>query len=116
MPMVVRQQFQNCGRMILLRMTHVEIYGILAASSKAIQPVDAPTSTQSTHTMRNVGLEHGNGALMVQEPLELCQERHCSDLCNSRSLHQQVFTEAYHITKHKEWMKRGLHFFMSQYN
>jgi hypothetical protein len=68
--MAVRRRFQNCGGVVLPRMTHVEIYGTLAASYGAIQPVDAQSSTQSTHTMGNVGLEHGNGALVVQEPLE----------------------------------------------
>jgi hypothetical protein len=97
----VRWWFQNCGNMVPARMTHVEIYGTLAASSEAIRPVEALSSTQSTHIMGNVGLQHGNGAL-VQEPLESCQERSCGDSCNPRSLRQQEFTKAYHIPKNKE--------------
>jgi hypothetical protein len=69
------------------RMTHMEIYGTLAASSGATQPIEAPSSTKSTHTMGNVGFQHGNGA-PIEEPSESCQERSCGDSCNPRSLRQ----------------------------
>jgi hypothetical protein len=41
MPMAVRRWFQNCSNMVPTRMTQVEIYGTLAASSEATQLVEA---------------------------------------------------------------------------
>ena len=52
-------------------------------------------------TNRNGGFQDSKDGL-VQEPLESYQEHSCSDSCNPRSLCQQEFTKAYHITKHKE--------------
>jgi hypothetical protein len=72
MLVAVRRWFQNCGTVVPAKMTHEEIYGTLAASSGATQPVEALSLTQSTHTMGNVDLQHGDGA-PVQEPLESCQ-------------------------------------------
>jgi hypothetical protein len=105
MPMDVRRWFQNFSNVVPARMTHVEIYGTLAASSGATQPIEAPFSTQSIHTTRNVGLQHGNGTLM-QKPLESCQERNCGDSSDPTSLCQQEFIEAYYITKCKELDKK----------
>jgi hypothetical protein len=101
MPMDVRRWFQNFSNVVPTRMTHIEIYGTLAASSGATQPIEAPFSTQSIHTTRNVGLQHGNGTLM-QKPLESCQERNCGDSSDPTSLCQQEFIEAYYITKRKK--------------
>jgi hypothetical protein len=39
MPMVVRWRFQNCGNVVPTRMAHMEIYGTLATSFEATQPV-----------------------------------------------------------------------------
>jgi hypothetical protein len=50
MPMAVRRWFQNCSNMVPTRMTQVEIYGTLAASSEATQLVEALSLTQSIHT------------------------------------------------------------------
>jgi hypothetical protein len=72
-------------------MTHMELYGTLAASSGATQPGEAPSSTQSTHTAVNADLECSDGA-PVEEPLESLQERSRGDSCNPRSLCQQAFT------------------------
>jgi hypothetical protein len=66
--------------------------------------------SQSGDTNRNGGFQDGKGGL-VQEPLESCQERSRGDSCNPRSLCQQEFTEAYHITKHKELDEKWAAFF-----
>jgi hypothetical protein len=66
-------------------MTHMELYGTLVASSRATQPGEAPSSTQSTHTATNADLERNDGA-PVEEPLESSQERSRGDSCNPRSL------------------------------
>jgi hypothetical protein len=82
-------------------MSQVELYGNLAASSGATQPVQILPSTQLRDTNGNGGFQDGKSGL-VQEPLESCQERSRGDLYNPRSLRQQQFFEAYHITKRKE--------------
>jgi hypothetical protein len=69
MPIDVRRRFQNCGGNAPPRMTHMELYGTLAASSGATQPGEAPSSTQSTHTTANADLERSDDA-PVEEPLE----------------------------------------------
>jgi hypothetical protein len=74
-PVAMRRRFQNCGGNAPPRMTHMELYGTLAASSGATQPGEAPSSTQSTHTVANVDLEYSDGA-PVEEPLESLQA-HC---------------------------------------
>jgi hypothetical protein len=76
----------------------VELHGTMAASFRTIQPIQTPSSTQSGDTNGNGGFQDGNGG-PVQEPLESCLERNCGDSCTRRSLYQQEFTEAYHITK-----------------
>jgi hypothetical protein len=91
-------------------MTHMELYGTLAAFSGAIQPGEAPSSTQSIHIAANADLERSDGA-PVEEPLESSQERSRGDSCNPRSLRQQAFTEAYHITKRKELDENWTAFF-----
>jgi hypothetical protein len=45
MPAAVRRRFQNCGGNAPPRMTHMELYGTLAASSRTTQPGEAPSST-----------------------------------------------------------------------
>jgi hypothetical protein len=90
MPMVVREQFKHCGNVVPRRMSHVEMYGTLAASVRATQPIQIPPSIHSRNTNGNGGFQDGKGGL-VQEPLESCQERSRSDSCNPRSLHQQQF-------------------------
>ena len=65
----MRKRFKDCGNMVPGRMSHVELYGTLAASSRATQLVEIPTSTQSRDTNRSGGLQDGNGG-QVQEPLE----------------------------------------------
>jgi hypothetical protein len=110
MPVAVRRRFQNCGGNVPPRMTHMELYGSLAASSGATQPREAPSSTQSIHTAANADLEPSDGA-PVEEPLESSQERSRGDSCNPRSLRQQAFTEAYHITKRKELDEKWAAFF-----
>jgi hypothetical protein len=110
MPIAVRRQFQNCGGNAPPRMTHMELYGTLAASSRATQPGEAPSSTQSTHTAANADLQRSDGA-PVEEPLESSQERSRGDSCNPRSLRQQAFIEAYHITKWKELDEKWATFF-----
>jgi hypothetical protein len=57
----VRRWFQNCGNVVPARMTLVELYGTLAASSRATQPVETPCLTQSTHTNGIGGFQDGNG-------------------------------------------------------
>jgi hypothetical protein len=39
MPVDVREWFKDCGNVVLGRMSHVELYGTLAASSGATQPI-----------------------------------------------------------------------------
>src|SRR5450759_1962818 len=39
MPMAVRDRFKNCNNVVPGRMSHVEMYGTLAESSGATQPV-----------------------------------------------------------------------------
>jgi hypothetical protein len=36
-------------------MIHIEIYGTMAASSGATQPIEVPLSSQSIHNTGNVG-------------------------------------------------------------
>jgi hypothetical protein len=67
------------------RMTHMELYRTLAASSGATQPGEAPSSTQSTHTAANADLERSDD-VPVEEPLESSQGRSRGDSCNPRSL------------------------------
>ena len=76
------------------RMTQVEVYGTMAASFRVTQPIEAQSLSQSTHTMGNVGFQHGDGAAM-EEPLESCQEHNRCDSYTLRSLRQQEFTKAY---------------------
>jgi hypothetical protein len=45
MPVAVRERFKDCSNMVPGRMSHLELYGILAASFGATQPVETPTST-----------------------------------------------------------------------
>jgi hypothetical protein len=92
------------------RMSHVEMYGTLAASSGAIQPVQTPPSTHSGDTNGSGGFQDGEGG-PVQEPLQSCQERSRGDSCNPRPLRQQQFSKAYHITKHKELDEKWVAFF-----
>jgi hypothetical protein len=81
----VRERFKDCDNAVRGRMNHMELYGTLAASSGATQPVETPTLTQSRDTNGNRGFQDGNGS-PAQEPLESCQERKRSDSCNPRSL------------------------------
>jgi hypothetical protein len=86
------------------------LYGTLAASFGATQLVQPLPLTQSGDTNGNGGFQDGEVG-PVQEPLESCQERSCGDSCNPRSLRQQQFSEAYHITKHKELDEKWIAFF-----
>ena len=71
MPMAMKQRFQNCGNVVPTRMSHVELYGTLAASFGATQLVETLSLTQSIHTNGIGGFQDGNGG-PVQEPLESC--------------------------------------------
>jgi hypothetical protein len=86
------------------------MYGTLAASSGATQPVQTPPSTHSRNTNGSGGFQDGEGG-PVQEPLQSCQERSRGDSCNPRPLRQQQFSEAYHITKRKELDEKWAAFF-----
>jgi hypothetical protein len=109
-PVFVKRQFQNCGRVTPPRMIHIEIFGAMVSSSRAMQPIQAPCSSHSTHNRGNVGFEHGDGASM-EEPMKSCQEHSHRDSCTPRSLHKQDITEAYHINKRKELDEKLAAFF-----
>jgi hypothetical protein len=47
MPVAARDRFKHCDNVVPRRMSHVEMYGTLAASSGATQPVHTPPSTHS---------------------------------------------------------------------
>jgi hypothetical protein len=85
MPMAVRERFKHCDNMVLGRMSHVEMYGTLAASSGATQPVQTLSSTHFGDMNGNGGFQDGEGG-PVQEPLQSCQECSCGDSCNPRPL------------------------------
>jgi hypothetical protein len=110
MPVAVRERFKHCDNVVPGRMTHVEMYGTLAASSGATQPVQTPPSIHSGDTNGNGGFQDGEGG-PVQEPLQSCQERSRGDSCNPRPLCQQQFSKAYHITKRKELDEKWAAFF-----
>jgi hypothetical protein len=110
MPVAVRERFKHCSNVVPRRMSHVELYRTLAASFGATQPVQTPPSTHSGYTNENGGFQDGEGG-PVQEPLESCQDRSRGDLCNPRSLRQQQFSEACHITKRTELDEKWAAFF-----
>jgi hypothetical protein len=83
MPAVVRDRFKHCDNVVPGRMSHVEMYGTLAASSGATQPVQTQPLTHSRDTNGSRGFQDGEGG-PVQEPLQSCQERSRSDSCNPR--------------------------------
>jgi hypothetical protein len=93
MPVAVRERFKHCSNVVPGRMSHVEMYGTLAASSRATQPVQTPPSTHSGDMNRNGGFQDGEGG-PVQELLESCKKRSRGDSCNPRPLCQQQFSEA----------------------
>ena len=88
MLMAVRDWFKHCDIVVPRRMSHMEIYGTLAASSRATQPIQTPPSTQFGDTNGSGGFQDGEGGPM-QEPLQSCQECSRGDSCNLRPLHQQ---------------------------
>jgi hypothetical protein len=45
MPVAVKDRFKHCDNVVPGRMSHVEMYATLAASSGATQPVQTPPST-----------------------------------------------------------------------
>ena len=71
MPVAVRDQFKHCNNVILGRMSDMEMYGTLAASSKATQPIQTPCTTHSGDTNGSRGFQDGEGGPM-QEPLQSC--------------------------------------------
>jgi hypothetical protein len=87
MQVAVRDRFKHCGNVVPGRMSHVEMYGTLAASSGTIQPVQTPPLTHSGDTNGSGGFQDGEGG-PVQEPLQSCQERSRGDSCNPRPLRQ----------------------------
>jgi hypothetical protein len=110
MPVAIREWFEQCDNVVPGRMSHVEMYGTLVASSGATQPIQTPPSTHSGDTNGNGGFQDGEGG-PVQEPLQSCQEHNRGDSCNPRPLCLQQFSEAYHITKHKELDEKWAAFF-----
>jgi hypothetical protein len=88
MPVAVREQFKYCDNVVPGRMRHVEMYGTLAASSGATQPVQIPPSIHYGDTNGNEGFQDGEGG-PVQEPLQSCQEHSRGDSCNPMPLRQQ---------------------------
>jgi hypothetical protein len=55
MPIAIKWRFKNYSRVLPPRMIHIEIYGTMAASSGATQPIEVPLSSQSIHNTGNVG-------------------------------------------------------------
>jgi hypothetical protein len=110
MPVAVRERFKHYDNVVPGRMSYVEMYGTLAASSRATQLVQAQPLTHFGDTNRNGGSQDGEGGL-VQEPLQSCEERSRGDSCNQRPLRQQQFSKAYYITKRKELDEKWAAFF-----
>jgi hypothetical protein len=88
MPVAVKDRFKHCDNVVPGRMSPVEMYGTLAASSRTTQLVQTPPSTHSGDTNGSRGFQDGEGG-PVQEPLQSCQERSRGDSCNPRPLRQQ---------------------------
>ena len=112
MPMVVRDWFKHCDNVVPGGMSHLEMYGTLAASSGATQPVQVPPSTHSRDM-------NGSGVLRMAKVVQ----------CKSNCSHAKNVVAVIHITRGhyasnnflrlttsqsaKSWMKNELRSSMS---